>query len=84
MKSMKLLTKNSGFHIDKVLYDSIVSQFLASELIKKDIPTNEGDFRLKGNKIFSDEQIQQFISQTRELNKSGRGDQAAFVLSKVD
>lgn len=82
LKSMQMVMKETGFSIEKVIYDSIPSQFMASELFAKDIASHEGDFRLKNNKYFSDEHIQSFLQLTKELNEKGRGDQAAFLLKK--
>ena len=82
-KSMAILADKVGLKIDKVYYDSIESQFWASEQYKQGIPLLAENSYAKSRKksIFSGAQIRYFKKETRRLNTLGLGDQAGFILS---
>lgn len=82
-KSMAILADKVGLKIDKVYYDSIESQFWASEQYKQGIPLLAENSYANSRKksIFSRAQIKGYQKETRRLNKIGLGDQAGFILS---
>lgn len=83
-KSLALLAGQTGFEIKDVVYDSDATQFWGSEQYLRDITLyDERSYELHPEKsIFSPEQIAAFRAQVKELNRSGRGDQACFYLHK--
>lgn len=85
LKSLGLLAKSSALEIEKIIYDSIPFQFLGSELNKRGVSSKEGDFRLNSkNRSFSLKEISFFVNKTVEVNQSQNGDQAAFILRKIN
>lgn len=84
VQSMGLLAEQSGLRLEKVLYDSNITQFCGSEQYRHDIPLFCGRSYLVDpvNAIFSATKIEEFWRQTKELNRIGQGDQAAFYLVK--
>lgn len=83
LKSIEMLANRYGFVFEKVIYDSTTFQFLGSEYYKRDIPMNEGDFALKNNRFFNNDEIQKFVKKTEELNNLKQSDQAAIILKRV-
>lgn len=65
-----------GFTVRKVVDDSTAFQFTGSELYRRDIPWSGADPAA----LFSVREIRYFTEHTRELNRQGQGDQAAFYL----
>lgn len=82
-KSMNLLADKVGLKIEKVYYDSSDGQFWGSEQYKLDIPLLADNSYAKSRKksIFSRAQIRKYKDKARQLNKSGFGDLAGFILS---
>lgn len=83
-RSFRILADKSGLNVDKVIYDSEAAQFYASEQYANDIPLLD-ERAYKGNaeeSIFKKEQLDAWELETEELNRTGRGDQACFYLSK--
>lgn len=78
--SMAILAEKSGFVIVHEERDSGASQFVQSEWYKRGIPANEPN-RQKKN-IFTAKQIREFDELSKQLNKTGKGDQGAFYLKK--
>lgn len=83
-KSMELLTKQAGFSIAELLFDSTAFQFWGSEQYRRDIPFNdERSYVINPSRsIFSQKQIESFMAEAVELNKKCEGDQACFFLTK--
>jgi SAM-dependent methyltransferase len=75
--SFKKLAENTGFRIEKLLYDSSSFQFWGSELYKRDIPLT-----MELGEYFSPEELSEFAQMATELNHWAKGDQAAFILVK--
>lgn len=78
------LAEDSGFIVEKVVYDSESFQFWASEQYLKDIPLTDarsyhGDVDAS---IFTPEQLIAWEKQAQDLNAENRGDQACFYLRK--
>lgn len=84
-RSLQQVAESAGFRIEKVVYDSGSFQFWASEQYKRDIPLNDTrSYQVNpANSIFSKEQIAAWETEAAELNRNGRGDQAAFYLRRV-
>ncbi|MDL2224303.1 class I SAM-dependent methyltransferase [Bacteroidales bacterium OttesenSCG-928-M06] len=77
LKSMQTLAEKTGFEIKEVLFDSNESQFINSEIYLK------GSNAVNNGKDFFDKkQIKEFKANAKELNLSGKGDQACFYLYK--
>jgi len=84
-KSFRQLAESNGFAVEKVVYDSEIFQFYASEQYARDIAMNEQKaYRgVVEESIFTAEQLGQWQRETDELNASGNGDQACFYLRKI-
>lgn len=84
-RAVKRLAEVAGFELTGVVYDSGAFQFWGSEQYLRDIPLtapgsyNSGDI---SNTIFTPAQIGDWAKEAEELNRQGRGDQAAFYLKK--
>ena len=85
-KSIELLTRESGFEIKKINYDSRSWQLWGSEQYKKNISLmDERSYFINPSKsIFTKNQIAEFENKVIELNKNGEGDQAEFYLQKIN
>lgn len=78
------LAEESGFSVEKVVYDSAGKQFWGSEQYRSDISLFDPrghEYPNKGE-LFSKEQMEDWENEARRLNRLGRGDQAAFYLRK--
>ncbi len=84
IESMKVLAENTGYIVESVSYDSTAFQFWGSELYEQNINlvSENGTALSNRNKYFSKKEIKAFESSARRLNKSGEGDQAAFIIRK--
>ena len=84
--SIKRLAEAAGFGIKDVVYDSTAFQFWGSEQYKKGI-TLQDEKSFFVNPLKSDTsmlKILKYAKLSRELNASGRGDQAIFYLQKTN
>ncbi|HWR73793.1 MAG TPA: class I SAM-dependent methyltransferase [Nitrospirota bacterium] len=79
-KSMDLLARETGFRVEKVVYDSTNVQFYGSELYRMDLPL----VHLLSNTVFSKDQMRKWEKEAETLNRQQRGDQAAFYLRKLE
>jgi predicted SAM-dependent methyltransferase len=79
-KSIQSLAKRTGFEIIDIVYDSWELQFIGSEKYLRDIPLHEK----ADSDLFSKEEILEFRQKAIQLNKERKGDQAAFVLRKLN
>lgn len=84
IKSIQLLSKQTGFKVSDIEFDSNESQFIYSELYLKNIPFIDSREYLKDSPlpIFSQKQIEAFKAKAKELNKNNNGDHACFYLYK--
>ncbi|PID62378.1 MAG: hypothetical protein CR986_01720 [Ignavibacteriae bacterium] len=84
-KTMELLSEQTGFYLDHVIYDSNELQFVGSEQYLKGISLygEKSYYQNKNKSIFSDEQIKHFKTKAKELNKTKQGDTACFYLKKI-
>jgi 2-polyprenyl-3-methyl-5-hydroxy-6-metoxy-1,4-benzoquinol methylase len=81
-KSIEILAERTGFELYKLTYDSTHFQFTGSEKYLKDIPLSAPKPKGLKNSIQRKSNNYKFDQQAKELNKSGRGDQAALYLRK--
>ena len=86
IKSMELLSKHTGFKVESVEFDSNAFQFWGSEQIIKNIPFNDPKSYKNGidNSIFTENDIKRYNTKAEELNLAKYGDQACFLLRKLD
>lgn len=84
ISSMEILTKEAGFKIKEIVFDSTEFQFWGSEQYKKNIPlVSELSYLVNQKKSpFSKKQIAQYKNHSNLLNKSQKGDQCIFYLQK--
>ncbi|PID62377.1 MAG: hypothetical protein CR986_01715 [Ignavibacteriae bacterium] len=84
-KTMELLSEQTGFYLEHVIYDSTEYQFVGSEQYSKGISmfSEKSYYQNKNKSIFSDEQIKHFEAKAKELNKMKQGDAACFYLKKI-
>lgn len=82
IKTMKYLAKEAGLELKKVIYDSTYKQFSESERYARNKPLRQA--RKKGIIPFLKRKIKKiaYAKKAKQLNKEGRGDQAAFFLVK--
>lgn len=83
-ESMNILAGQSGFRVTKVVYDSTHFQFTGSEKYVQDISLATP--RRKGflNFIRRKSKKAGYRRRARQLNREGRGDQAAFFLQRLE
>lgn len=77
-QTMRNIAEDTGFTVLDVVYDSTSFQFSASQKYSLDIPLVGSD------EIFSKHQLRKWDEEAKDLNRQGRGDQAAFFLRKQD
>lgn len=84
ISSLSILSKQAGFKILNIVYDSTALQFIGSEQYSQGIPLKSNrSFKINPKKsIFSDEDIRSFEENANKLNKNKIGDQACFFLYK--
>lgn len=84
LKSMHVLSKQVGFKLEEVIYDSFAFQSWGSIQYQKDIALHDkNSYAVNPEKSpFSKADIKEFDDLSKELNKSKSGDQAAFYLRK--
>ena len=82
VNSMKLIAAETGLEVHDIVFDSTHFQFSGSEKYQQDIPLN--DQRKKGlfEKIAWKFKKPVLTRRANQLNREGRGDQAAFILRK--
>jgi SAM-dependent methyltransferase len=85
LKSMDIIASRNNFRIEKVIFDSGIYQFYASEQYAKDIPLrSENSYHLNRKKsIFSRSDIRKFRKIADELNRTRQGDRACFYLIPI-
>lgn len=84
VRSIRLLSKQAGFKVVDIEFDSTEFQFLGSEFYLRNIPLKDQSFYLQNpqKSIFSEKQIQEFKDNAIKLNEENDGDQACFYLYK--
>lgn len=80
--SLRILAEQASFNIKEIIYDSNEFQFWGSEQYKMGIPLmGDNSYGVNPkNSIFTKDQIDSFAKMAEELNESGDGDQACFLL----
>jgi len=84
-KAISVLARQSGYKIEKFVYDSTDIQFYLSELYKNGIPYTATKFGSKNpmkdfRHIVSKKDMRKFKTLSKELNKLKEGDLATFYL----
>jgi 2-polyprenyl-3-methyl-5-hydroxy-6-metoxy-1,4-benzoquinol methylase len=84
IKSMNIVAEQTGFVIQKTVFDSTANSLIGSEQYIRDIPLTDKNSYLvnKASTIFTKSEIQNFKEVNKLNNESGNGDQAAFYLYK--
>lgn len=77
--SMRLLAQGVGLQLEKIVFDSTPSQFMLSELFRRDVAMNE---MRKVREVFSPQELDAFRRSAERANREGRGDMAAFYFRK--
>lgn len=83
-KSIELLANQAGLTLTKIRHDSTDFQFWGSEQYLRDIPyMSDRSYKMNPfQSIYSRAQIVEFKKKAENLNREGRGDMAAFYLTK--
>jgi SAM-dependent methyltransferase len=82
-KGVGILASSCGFRVTHVEYDSSTDQFSLSELYSRDHAYTEAcSHELSIGRFFTRRELAKFRKTTKELNKRGCGDTAAFILEK--
>lgn len=84
MKSMAILTKNSGLQVEKIMRDATTTSnwYKYSELWRRDVSCNEAGASLDKN--FTRKELTEFARTERDLNRQGKGDNITFILRNED
>lgn len=82
--SMRVLAKEAGFDIERIVFDSSELQLWGSEQYEQGISlVDKRSYSVdRENSIFSREDIEAFKTKAEELNKKDNGDSAAFYLRR--
>lgn len=84
-RSMEVAAATAGLVVESVVYDSTDFQFWGSEQYRRGIPLHDPRSYARGleGSPFTEADLAAFRRRAAELNASGRGDQAAFLLRAV-
>jgi SAM-dependent methyltransferase len=79
------LAEQVGLKVEAVVDDSTAFQFWGSEQVRRGIPLMSPESMLvsPGDHAFTDSEVDGWTRRAAQLNASGRGDQAAWVLAEV-
>jgi len=75
-EGMSRLAAQAGLKVTAVHDDSSWFQFVGSELYRRDIPITSP----AGGEVFTEAEVAAFDRRAEALNRTGRGDQALFIL----
>ena len=84
VKSISLLSKQIGFEIENIIYDSSEFQFIGSEQYMKNISLDADSSYLSNpqKSIFKKDDIKNFKATAKRLNAEKKGDQFSIFLRK--
>lgn len=82
LKSMEILVKKSNLCIEKIIFSTSEYLFWGSELYNRGIPLLDGKSKL--DQIFTNKDFREFKRKTENLNRKNLGDQATFILRKIN
>lgn len=83
VESMRLLADQAGFDVGDIVYDSTDYQFRGSELYLRGITQRDGSGSIaEAPADIPRSRPREWKERAKELNREGRGDQAAFFLRK--
>lgn len=77
--SLEHLARRAGLEIFATFRDSTPSQFIISELYRRDIPGSAG---VKPESVLEPGQLAEFRALTERLNREGRGDMGGFFFRR--
>jgi hypothetical protein len=82
---MEIIAARNKFSIERVIFDSGIFQFYASEQVLKGIPLHSKNsyYVNKKSTVFSKAEIKKFQKNADDLNKTLQGDGACFYLKPV-
>jgi SAM-dependent methyltransferase len=80
-ESLALLAEKAELRVVDVVYDSTRLQFRGSEQYLRDIPLKPLD-RKRRRSVFTRAELKAFSRLAEQMNREGRGDQAAFFLER--
>jgi SAM-dependent methyltransferase len=85
VKSMEIIAARNRFSIERVIFDSGIFQFYASEQVIRGIPLRSKNsyYLNKKSTLFSKSELKKFQKNADDLNKTLRGDGACFYLKPV-
>jgi SAM-dependent methyltransferase len=78
--SVALLAQETGFRVERVIYDSTPFQFWGSEQYRMNVPLLDERSHARRPGLFTPEQLGQWERRSRELNDQRSGDHATFLL----
>ena len=83
---LRLLARETGFEVSRVVHESTAFQFWGSELYARDIPYSpKPSYRNRpSRRLIPKEQMRSYAEQARVLNAHGEGDAAAFYLRRAE
>ncbi len=84
-KSLSDLIRDSGFSLERVVYDSTGNQFWASEQYQRGISLNAPNSHIINPKMspFSKRDIKLYEKWAEKLNKEHQGDSAGFIIRRI-
>ncbi len=84
LKSIQLLSKESGFELRKIIFDDNEFSLIGSELYKKDIPLSDPKSYINNKKtpLFTAREIKVYKEIAKKNNEEQQGGRAAFYLYK--
>jgi len=83
VRGMQILAERVGLCLNEIVFDSDELQFCCSEQYERGIPLKDSASYNKNRETnsFTPAQIESFKQQSKQLNESGRGDQACFYFT---
>jgi len=83
LKSMQLLIEESGFELNKIVFDDNEYTLIGSEQYTKDIPLNDPrSYVNKKSTLFTEDEIKVYGDVVKKNNENKQGGRASFYLYK--
>ena len=83
-KAMRMAGEKAGLELECIIDDSTTFQFWGSEIYRKGITFRDASGRIVDPRsFFSKSELETFARKTRQLNRTGEGDQAIFSFRKT-
>jgi SAM-dependent methyltransferase len=83
-KSIQILAEQCGLTVERTFRDGDSLQFWGSELYRRNMPLRVPgvEWRERAEGVFGSEVLEEFERRAEELNRSGEGDGAGFILRR--